>query len=189
MVPEVPLERSRGELVTAYLTGQLAPLPHAQALRASGSAYRGFNLLLGTAESLVYVSNRDGDAAEVVPGCHGLSNHLLNTDWPKVRTGRVRLKRLLQRDRIEASALLELLADRALTPGAMPLDAGDGEIRRHLMSHNFILSPTYGTRSSTVLLVDCAGSVEFVERRFGADGVETGGSHFTFQTNQKAVQR
>lgn len=188
--PEAPLERSRGELVTGYLRGALAPLPHAQALRGSGSAYRGFNLLLGTAENLVYVSNRDGDAVEVAPGCHGLSNHLLNTGWPKVRAGRARLGHLLQEDRIEVSALLELLADRALTPGAMPMDAGDGEIRRHLMSHNFILSPNYGTRSSTVLLVDSTGSVEFVERRFAADGLETGSSHFTFQMNQRqAVQQ
>jgi len=185
LAPEAPLERSRGELVTGYLAGSLDPLPHAQALLASRADYRGFNLLLGTPENLVYVSNRDGDAAEVAPGCHGLSNHLLDTDWPKVRAGRAQLGRLLQNDRIEASSLLDLLADRGLAPGEMPADAGDGEIRRHLMTHYFIVSPTYGTRSSTVVLVDGTGGVELVERRFAADGSEAGSSRFTFRAKLK----
>jgi uncharacterized protein with NRDE domain len=179
LAPEDPLERSRGELVTDYLIGGQAPLRHAQALLASASLYRGFNLLLGAPGSLAYVSNRSAHAADVTAGCHGLSNHLLDTEWPKVRVGRARLERLLQEDSVASEALLDLLADRALAPGDMPQDAGDGAIRRHLMTHNFIVSPVYGTRSSTVVLLDSSGGVEFVERRFAADGSETGTSRFT----------
>lgn len=178
LAPEAPLERSRGELVTDFLGGGQAPLPHADSLLASASSYRGFNLLLGTSESLVYVSNRPERVEEITSGGHGLSNHLLDTDWPKVHSGRARMDGLLQRDRVDAEDLLGLLTERSTVPGEMPRDASDGAIRRHLMNHYFIVSPTYGTRSSTVVLIDHDGGIEFVERRFAPDGSETGTSRF-----------
>jgi uncharacterized protein with NRDE domain len=180
LAPELPLERSRGELVADYLAGELPPLEHAERLRPTGRSYRGFNLLLGTPGSLVHVSNRQERVEEVPAGCHGLSNHLLDTDWPKVRSGRARLEQLLEGDRADPEALFDLLAERSLVPGDMPPGADDEEIRRHLMNHYFIVSPDYGTRSSTVLLMDRDGHVTFVERRFAPDGSETGTSRFEF---------
>ena len=179
--PEVPLERSRGELVTDFLASERMPLAHAAGLLDDGSVYRGFSLLLGWRDSLVYASNRHPDAVEIEPGIHGLSNHLLDTDWPKVRAGREQLQQLLRQDFVAAADLLQLLADRSLAAGDMPLDQGDGAIRRHLMNHKFIVSPSYGTRSSTVLLMDHDGQMEFVERRFTADGEESGISRFTLE--------
>ena len=178
--PEMPLERSRGELVTDFLESELGATEHAQELLASGSSYRGFNLLLGTPDELAYVSNRYHQAAEIGAGIHGLSNHLLDTDWPKVRSGRARLERLLLADRIDPEALLDLLTERSLVPGGMPAGADVSEIHRHLMNHYFIVSPDYGTRSSTVVLVDAHGGIEFVERRFAPDGTEAGTSRFNF---------
>jgi uncharacterized protein with NRDE domain len=178
LVPETPLERSRGELVSDFLVSREEPLAHAETLLASASSYRGFNLLLGSADGLVYVSNRQERAREVPPGSHGLSNHLLDTEWPKVRCGRERLDQLLREDRVDAEALLELVTGRGAVPGDMPPDAGDGEVRRYLMNHYFIVSPDYGTRSSTVVLMDHDGGIEFVERRFDRDGSETGTSRF-----------
>jgi uncharacterized protein with NRDE domain len=176
--PEMPLERSRGELVTGFLTGEQPPLDHAEGLRASGASYRGFNLLLGTPDSLAYASNRHEHPSEIVAGCHGLSNHLLDTDWPKVRSGRARLGRLLEGGRVDPEALFDLLTERSLVPGDMPAGAGDSEIRRHLMNHYFIVSPVYGTRSSTVVLMDRRERVTFIERRFAPDGSEAGTSRF-----------
>jgi uncharacterized protein with NRDE domain len=178
LAPEMPLERSRGGLVTDFLAGRHAPLAHARSLLADGSSYRGFNLLLGNRDRLAYVSNRHDRAAEVEAGSHGLSNHLLDTDWPKVHSGRERLTGLLREQRIDPSALLGLLTERGQVPGEMPLDQGDGAIRRHLMNHYFIVSPVYGTRSSTVLLIANDGRMEFVERRFAPDGSVTGTSRF-----------
>lgn len=178
LAPEPPLERSRGELVTGYLRARSSPLEHARALAADAGAYRGFNLLLGARGELVHASNRQSGPAPVEAGVHGLSNHLLDTDWPKVHAGRTRLQDLLAAGQIEADDLLELLADRGEAPGAMPVEAGDGAVRRHLMNHSFILSPVYGTRSSTVLLIERGGAACFVERRFAPDGVITGTSRF-----------
>jgi len=178
--PELPLERSRGELVTGFLAGSTGPREHARSVLAAGGAYRGFSLLLGGADLLAYVSNRQAEAGEVAAGIHGLSNHLLDADWPKVRSGRERLASLLEADGVTADALLDLLAERGAAPGEMPLDLGDGVIRRHLMNHFFILSPVYGTRSSTVLLLNRDSRVEFVERRYTAAGAVSGTSRFSF---------
>ncbi|MGK2924195.1 MAG: NRDE family protein [Lysobacterales bacterium] len=178
LAPEAPLERSRGDLVRNYLAGVAEPMRQAREVQEHGQAYRGFNLLLGTRQALVLVSNRMEAPADVAAGCHGLSNHLLNTEWPKVTAGKARLRELLDQDRVEAEALLELLGDRAAAPGEMPLVPGDGAFRRHLMDHGFIVSPAYGTRSSTVLLVEQGGRMEFIERSFAPDGSETGTSRF-----------
>lgn len=178
LAPEAPLERSRGDLVRDYLAGHVAPLLHARDVQEESQAYRGFNLLLGTRQALVHVSNRLAAPDDVAAGCHGLSNHLLDTEWPKVTAGKARLRNLLDQDLVEAEALLELLADPAAAPGEMPLVPGDGELRRHLMEHGFIVSPSYGTRSSTVLLVEESGRMEFIERRFAPDGSATGTGRF-----------
>jgi uncharacterized protein with NRDE domain len=178
LAPEAPLERSRGDLVTDFLAGAQAPQVHARALLESAASYRGFNLLVGTRNSLAYVSNRHERVVDIAAGSHGLSNHLLDTEWPKVHSGRARLDCLLQQDRIDAEELLGMLTERSTVPGDMPQDAGDGAIRRHLMNHYFIVSPAYGTRSSTVLLMESGGRIEFVERRFSPDGSETGTSRF-----------
>ena len=178
LAPEAPLERSRGELVRDFLAGGDSPEAHLRRVLEAGSAYRGFSLLLGTPQALLHVSNRQDAMGEISPGCHGLSNHLLDTEWPKVLSGRARMQALLAEESVAAEALLELLADRATAPGGMPAAAGGDEQRRHLMNHAFIVSPAYGTRSSTVLLVERDGGMEFVERRFAPDGAETGTSRF-----------
>ena len=78
----------------------------------------------------------------------------------------------------DPEALLEVLTDRGPVPGDMPAGTEDDEIRRHLMNHYFIVSPEYGTRSSTVVLIARDGSATFVERRFAPDGSEMGTSRF-----------
>ena len=49
-----------------------------------GQAYNGFNLIVGDMEQAWYVSNRDGAPRRLVAGLYALSNHLLDTPWPKL---------------------------------------------------------------------------------------------------------
>ena len=72
--PNDPL--SRGSLVLSALKSE----PDLK----SADRYDGFNLLFGSALDLRYSNNIDGSLSDVSPGIHGLSNHLLNTPWPKV---------------------------------------------------------------------------------------------------------
>jgi len=179
--PELPLEHSRGHLVRDYLAAAEEPLAHARELVSRGSSYRGFNVLLGAPGSLVYASNRRNRPGPVEAGIHGLSNHLLDTDWPKVHSGRNRLDRLLQDERLEAEALFELLTDRTLAPGEIPEDLETSLAPEQLMKHYFIVSPVYGTRCSTVVLVDRNGRVQFHERQFDPEGQATATHRFQFK--------
>jgi len=168
--PEHPLERSRGHLVRDYLAGEMTPLEHARELAPTGRTYRGYNLLLADSAALVYVSNRHDQVCNIAPGAHGLSNHLLDTDWPKVRSGRERLQSLLQNEQMEADDLFDLLTDRTLTPGEIPDELERGLAPEQLMKHYFIVSPVYGTRCSTVVLVGRDGGLQFHERQFDPEG-------------------
>jgi len=178
LVPEPPLEHSRGHLVRDFLNDDETPLPYARELLSQGPAYSGFNLLLGTPDSLAWVSNRSDQALTVSAGSHGLSNHLLDTDWPKVHSGRERLDELLGDKNLEPEALFELLADQALTPGEIPESLEERLAPEQLMKHYFIVSPVYGTRCSTVVLVDRDGGLQFMERQFDPEGKETGTRRF-----------
>jgi len=186
LAPELALEQSRGHLVRDFLIGKASPHSHAGRLHEQGAEYRGYNLLLGDPDRLSYVSNRSDRPISVQAGIHGLSNHLLDTDWPKVHAGQAHLASILQNEEVDSEALFELLTDRTLTPGKMPEDFENSDLPEQLMRHYFIVSPVYGTRSSTVLLVDREGNVEFVEREFDSSGRPTGTGRFKFRIEESA---
>lgn len=158
---------SRGRLVADFLRGEAAPDAWLARLRREGDAYNGFNLIFGDGREFRYVSNRGGLPSTVAPGIHGLSNHLLDTPWPKVAKGREALAKLLGgEDELAPDDLFAILADRAVAPDHLLPDTGVGVERERLLSPRFITSPTYGTRSSTVVLMDRDNTCTFVERSF-----------------------
>lgn len=186
--PQVPLAQSRGFLVRDFLLAENKPASAAGDLAASGDRYRGFNLLLGWPGELFYVSNREAGSSLVEAGVHGLSNHLLDTDWPKVHAGRERLHALLCEERIEREALFALLTDREAIGGALPGEFGVRLTPENLARHLFIQSPVYGTRCASVLLITRGGRVVFEERRFDEAGVQTGVSMFEFDRAQAPME-
>jgi len=88
---------SRGALVSDFLTGRAAPEDYARQLEKRAMDYNGFSLLVADAQSMFFFSNRGGPATRVAPGVHGLSNHLLDTSWPKVEKAKAKLAALLDR--------------------------------------------------------------------------------------------
>lgn len=167
----VEAEQSRGALVLDYLLGQSAPDVAAAAL--NGGTYSGFNLLLGAPGRLAYASNRGRGPESVKPGVHALSNHLLDTDWPKAVHGCERLTELLHSPVQDSDKLFDLLGDPARVGGNLPGDVEPKLAPEELMRHLFIRSPQYGTRCSTVLMIGRDGRVYFEERGFSAAGEET----------------
>ena len=168
-----PQEYSRGHLVRDFLRDNSAPSSYADHLQKRGTHYRGFNILIGNPNALFYVSNRKDKPVKVSVGNHGLSNHLLDTDWPKVHDGRAQLAAVLKDEHIDPEALLGLLADRSMAP---PTRLSTEELQSEPEKTTkmiFIDSPVYGTRSSTVLVVDHEGDVTFVERQYNAGGNPT----------------
>ena len=116
-----------------------------------GQAYNGFNLIVGDMEQAWYVSNRDGAPRRLVAGLYALSNHLLDTPWP-ARAHQARLRRCCARaPQPDLPALYTALADREPAADDELPATGLPPDREKLLSSPFIVSPTYGTRSSTVL--------------------------------------
>jgi len=74
---------SRGRLVSSYLTGNQNPDKYLKNISSQVDKYDGFNLLLGDDNNLFVFSSRS-DMQKLKPGIYGLSNHLLDTNWPKV---------------------------------------------------------------------------------------------------------
>lgn len=164
---------SRGELVTGFLIGGHAPLDYLEDLAPHAASYNGFSLVVGAGGRLAHLSNRGPGPAPISPGVHGLSNHLLDTPWPKLIRSRDRLCELLARDQVEPSSLLDLLADREPPPDEELPDTGVGLELERLLAPPSVVSPTYGTRCSTALLVERAGTTCFVERSLDAAGEPT----------------
>lgn len=160
----LPNAPSRGRLVSDYLQGGEPARVYLDRLAPRASAYNGFNLLLGDEEGLHYYANHASEPHVLEPGLYGLSNHLLDTPWPKLKRSRLLLRQLLDRQpNPTPDDLLQLLVDRTPAPDAeLPRTGVPLEWERWL-SPIFITAPGYGTRSSTVLLVDDRGCARLVE--------------------------
>jgi uncharacterized protein with NRDE domain len=162
--------RSRGELTSGFLYGEMTPQAYAIQVQVQRDSYAGFSLLVGDRDTLWYVSNRGADAQTVTPGIHGLSNHLLDTPWPKVTHSTGRLRLLSESDHLTSEALLRLLSDR--TPAelsALP-DTGIGPELERAVSSPFVVNPRYGTRCSTLILLG-DDNIRLTERRFNPAGI------------------
>lgn len=166
-----PTSLSRGTLVSEFLQGHATETDYLKQCAEKSNNYLGFNLIVGNAWQLYYFSNRGHAIQAIAPGIHGLSNHLLDTPWPKVTRGKHALHALLSTPAtVSAPALLALLNDRTPAPDAELPQTGVSPAWERLLSPLFIVNTTYGTRCSTVILVRRDGFIEFSERSFAATG-------------------
>ncbi len=152
---------SRGQLITDWLGGS-APCGIAE--------MNPFNLWLADGQSLRFISNYpDPHEVALEPGIHGLSNGARGDRWFKTARLEEALARWLAGDHAP-DALFEPLRDE--TP-----ESGDPE---DAFSSVFIRNQTYGTRCSTVVLVDAAGQGQIRERRFDSSGACVGETALDF---------
>ena len=175
---------SRGDLVTRFLAATASPQEYLDDLRPRASHYAGFSLLLGGPRSLHYYSNRNGLAAEPLGrGIYGLSNHWLDSPWPKLLRTRTRLAELIAADDVTPTALFTLLADRTPADLDETPDTGLPPEWERALSSPFVVHERYGTRCSTVLLVEADGRTTMCERRFDEAGRATGASRLEFASD------
>jgi len=158
---------SRGHLVGEFLTGSEQPGAYLERIAESGHRYNGYNLLVGDRSDLWYYSNRGGTPRPLPEGVYGLSNHLLDTPWPKVETGKQRLREALELDGGQVQQrLFEVLRDRYHPSDSALPDTGVGLELERTLSPLFIVGEHYGTRASTVLTRAPDGTVELAETTF-----------------------
>ena len=155
---------SRGEITTQFLESSEPIEDYLDSLSTRAYLYRGFNLLLGDGKDFFYYSNQLEGHTRLDPGFYGLSNQLLDCDWPKVNEGREKL-----RSKIESKDLYLTLFD-------LLSDEGDSRA----FSNSFIAAADYGTRSQTVITWGTDDKIKFVERTFSKSGKPGSSEAFTF---------
>jgi uncharacterized protein with NRDE domain len=159
-----PKAPSRGPLVSDFLTSSDLPEKYLRRVSKDGKMYNGFNLIVGDKNDLWYYSNYGEGVEKLAPGFYGLSNHLLETAWPKVVRGKERIKPVIESAVINPEAVLDALyddqiaEDRSLPATGLPLE------QERALSSMFIKMGGYGSRCSTVILIDKADQVLFTER-------------------------
>lgn len=173
---------SRGKLVTDYLLEKTSAETYLEKLEVHAKDYNGFSLIAGTSDSLFYLSNYKDGIIQLNSGLFGLSNHLLETPWPKVERGKLQIQKLLKAPELSVNDLFRVLSDETISPDENLPDTGVGVDLERLLSPAFIKSDGYGTRSSTVILVDYSDHVSFNERVY-----DPSTSTFSYRTFQFAI--
>ncbi|MGH8397931.1 MAG: NRDE family protein [Gammaproteobacteria bacterium] len=174
--------RSRGALTADFLRGDTSAKSYIHEVAEHSTEYGAFSLIVGDRAALWYFSNRgEPEPREVPAGIHGLSNHLLDTLWPKVARSQESLTLLLEKQSLNTEVLFTLLSDRTPAPEAQLPDTGIGRERERQVSPVFVVNQIYGTRCSSVILFHQNGGIRFAERRFDAAGqaLETRYFHIT----------
>jgi uncharacterized protein with NRDE domain len=168
---------SRGILIRDFLIGNTPPNRYLNAVSKMKHAYNGFNLIAGDPSGLYYYSNRAGRVQLLQPGLYGISNHLLDTAWPKIQRGKELLQgQLSGQEPIDTEKIWQILADRSLPADEELPDTGVGLQWERILAPLFITSADYGTRSSSIVLMEYSGRATFMERTFldSARGIKTG---------------
>jgi uncharacterized protein with NRDE domain len=164
--------RSRGELTTEFLSTECDSLGHARAVAAEADHFNGFSLLLFDGNQLVYLSNRHPGAPMVLgQGIYGLSNHLLDTPWPKVQRGKQQLASALTLESSLEELMPILLESRVADDHELP-DTGVGLELERMLSAACIRGQNYGTRCCTAVEIRADRSARFIERTLVPAGLE-----------------
>jgi uncharacterized protein with NRDE domain len=157
---------SRGWLVRDFLVGDDEPESYIEKITAVKDKYNGFSLILGNMKRLFYFSNR-GHMCELAPGLYGLSNRVLDTPWPKTERAKKAVGSLLaSTDDPQPEEIFQILKDQSKPDDSELPDTGVGLEWERILSSIFITSPVYGTRSSSVIMIDRKNHVTFIERVF-----------------------
>lgn len=167
---------SRGDLVSDYLKTSIAPVAYANQVNQNGDAYNGFNLIVGDLTTASYVSNRtpERQPQKLTAGRYVVSNHLLDTPWPKAERLRQAFEQL-DMDSLTRSVkrVFTTLKDTTPADDSYLPDTGISLEFERLLSSPFIISDDYGTRCSTVIVMHKSGRALLSEISFDEKGMET----------------
>jgi uncharacterized protein with NRDE domain len=175
-----PKAPSRGQLVSDFLANDDKPEAYLNLVVARARLYNGFNILAGNQDELFYLSNYKSGIQKLESGIYGLSNHLLDTPWPKVERGKDKFSSAISKPVVEPNVLFEMLYDEQTAEDQFLPDTGIGLERERALSSMFIKTNGYGTRCSTVILISLDNHVLFSERVYDLDTFVHKTSKFEF---------
>lgn len=172
---------SRGHLVSEFLKNESDVESYLKSIEPTAKEYNGFNLIVGDQDKIGYLSNYKEGIEMLSAGIYGLSNGLLDSNWPKVVRGKEKFSEQLGGE-VTAAALFDLLRDEERAPDDQLPKTGLDIERERAVSAIFIKSPGYGSRCSTVVLVDHNNQVEFTERVYDLKTFDYTTNRFEFST-------
>jgi uncharacterized protein with NRDE domain len=164
---------SRGTLVTSILMSTETVAQSLEILRKAGPGYNAFNLMFSDGEQLAVYESVSRAGRILGPGIYGLSNHLLDTPWPKVRRAKSRLSEALSEPDSSDAALALLRDEQPAADEELPRTGISLQWER-LLSSAFVRAPDYGTRCSTLVRIDESRRACFDEWTWDASGAQTG---------------
>jgi len=159
---------SRGHIVNGFLTSDLSPKDYISTLQHKRDQYEGFNLILHDTTGTYYYSNISDHPLLLTAGIYGLSNALLDTPWPKVMNGKARFSKALTSINM-TDDMLTLLSNRDLAHDDVLPNTGIPKDREKMLSACFITSTEYGTRGSSIFLLNDS-QADFTEQEYGSMG-------------------
>ncbi|KAI8382296.1 NRDE protein-domain-containing protein [Blakeslea trispora] len=173
---------SRGLLVRDFLQAKDTVDDTIQALEKQAQDYNGFNLVCFDFSqqpvTMAYLTNRKNQPKlDLQPKeIYGLSNSILTEPWPKVNQGKIAFEALIHRlDGKDENAFVQALFELLSTTEPITKTDNAQELLNDLQTRIYIphfdwpkdvglKQPTYGTRSSNIVLIDYDNHVTFVER-------------------------
>lgn len=178
-------KKSRGEITHNFLTSTLSPKAYLKELNIEYDLYDGFNVIVGTIDDLYYYNNIEQKIIPLKKGIYGLSNHFLNSPWPKVMQGKKQLYQYAMNEHVvNLKQLAEIHKDKEIAPDHTLPHTGVGIELERILSPLFIQSEDYGTRAITALAITMTmtGQVEFLEQTYNS-GQFKDEKHFSFSLN------
>ena len=173
---------SRGRFVLEFLLSHETPEEFIKKNIEFAHKCNGFNLILGERNRLYWYSNVVGKCRRLAPAIYGLSNHLLDTPWPKVTRAKTALQELIsEKSQPLPEDLFTILSDRSMADDRELPDTGISTEWEKRLSSIFIPGPVYGTRSSTLLFLGHDDRVTVMERVFGPDSTPVTDTRFEFR--------
>jgi len=176
--------KSRGMLVSNFLCSNESPEEYMLEVANKRTLYNPFNLLVGDLSKLLYFNKQSPKPLALKPGIYGLSNHFMDTPWPKVRKSKQALANYLENKMlIEPQPLFEILANNELAQDRELPKTGISQEYEKMLSSIFIQGSEYGTRSSTVLLINRNNHVIFTEKSYRPGQEQCVEVHHEFDLN------
>lgn len=173
---------SRGLLVRDFLLANDSAERYVSTIKDKLDQYDGFNLFVGDQDGISVLSSHQKKTYQLEVGVHGISNGELDSAWPKVQKGKQALSAELHSGKaVDPENLLRFLTDSTIPDDNTLPQTGVGLDLERRLAPVFVSGEGYGTRSSTVLIIDKDGLLSFTERSYDADGNAQATVRYEFQ--------
>ena len=172
-------KKSRGDIIPAILKSDLTS-PHIirNMLKDFSRQTNPFNVIFGQPDAIYYFNSLGQNLIKLPSGIYGLSNSRLNTPWPKVLNSKNKIRSLCQSNQISHATLQQSFQDTQVAPDSMLPDTGVPIKLEALLSSVFVLSPVYGTRSTSSVIWSDTGDISCQETSWRPDGSMAGCNKF-----------